>query len=162
MRPSATRPRTCHQMLTSATSTSLLPIIRIAQLAPLATGEESSLHSVCGHLNDAGLSCSAQSSDRCLPHRTLLLRTLCPPNQHHTRARSRLLTHVCCSLGHWALWWRFVLIEHACMCARVVIMTISPTNPEWYGCLHAYRRTRAERITSPFVRRDIGFLCSRE
>ena len=75
---------------------------------------------------------------------------------------SRLLTHTelfaRCRLGHWALWWRFVLIEHACMCARVVIMTISPTNPEWYGCLHAYRHSRAERISSPFRRSRYGFV----
>ena len=65
-------------------------------------------------------------------------------SKDHTRMRSRLLTHTelfARSLGHSELWWRFVLIEHACMCARVVIMTISPTNPEWYGYWHAYRRT---------------------
>ena len=34
-------------------------------------------------------------------------------------------------LEQWSLWWRFVLIEHVCMCVRVVIMTVSPTYPDW-------------------------------
>merc|ERR1712166_981648 len=34
-------------------------------------------------------------------------------------------------LEHWGLWWRFVLIEHVVMCTRVMIMSVSPTNPDW-------------------------------
>merc|ERR1712072_66935 len=34
-------------------------------------------------------------------------------------------------LEHWALWWRFVMIEHLCMLLRVLIMTVSPTTPDW-------------------------------
>eukprot|EP01045_Picozoa_sp_COSAG04_P015822 COSAG04_NODE_1279_length_7423_cov_9.522392_3_plen_1192_part_00 len=34
-------------------------------------------------------------------------------------------------LEHWALWWRFVMIEHLCMLLRVLIMTVSPTTPGW-------------------------------
>ena len=34
-------------------------------------------------------------------------------------------------LVHWELWARFVLIEHAVMLTRVLIMSVSPTNPDW-------------------------------
>ena len=34
-------------------------------------------------------------------------------------------------LVHWELWWRFVAIEHAVIATRVLIMAISPTEPDW-------------------------------
>ena len=49
--------------------------------------------------------------------------------------------HEGCGLGtfvmrllHWELWLRFVAIEHAVMCTRVLIMSVSPTNVRPIRC----------------------------